>query len=247
MSAPRPFVVVASRELRSYFATPLAGVFLVVFIFLAGIFSFSLGGLYERGQADLRPFFQFAPWLFLFLAPAVSMRLWAEERRLGTVEILTTLPLPLWQVVLGKFLAAWGFCVLALVATVPLWVTVSWLGDPDHGAIIAGYAAAAMLSGVYLAIGSVISAFTKNQVIAFVVTAVACFLSLLCGYPVVLDFFKGWLPDGVADAIAGVSILTHYQSMMRGVIELRDAIYFVSAIVALVTATAITIDWRKAA
>jgi len=246
VSASRPFSVVARRELRGYFATPLAGVFLVVFIFLAGVFTFSLGNLFERGEADLRPFFQFVPWLFLFLAPAVSMRLWSEERRLGTIEVLTTLPIPLWQAVLGKFLAAWLFCLVALGATLPLWITVSWLGDPDQGAIVAGYAATAMLSGLYLAIGGLVSALTKNQVIAFVVTAVMCFLALLCGYPIVLDFFEGWLPGGARDAIAGVSVLTHYQSMMRGVIELRDIVYFASGIVVLVTATTIAIDWRKA-
>ncbi|MBU3729428.1 MAG: ABC transporter permease, partial [Phycisphaerales bacterium] len=137
----RSLRVVFGRELRAYFNTPLAAVFLVVFLFLAGLFTFSVGQLYERGQADLRPFFQFVPWMFLFLAPAVSMRLWAEERRLGTIECLTTLPMPLWQVVSAKFLAAWAFCCIALVLTLPLWLTVNWLGEPDQGAIVAGYVA----------------------------------------------------------------------------------------------------------
>ncbi|MSR28365.1 MAG: ABC transporter permease [Phycisphaerales bacterium] len=237
--------VIFLREFKSYFATPLAAVFLVVFLFLAGIFSFSMGGLYERGQADLRSFFQFVPWLYLFLAPAIAMRLWAEERRLGTIEILTTLPIPLWQTVVGKFLAAWGFSCVALALTAPLWITVSWLGDPDQGAIVAGYAASAMVSGIFLAIGGFVSTLTKNQVIAFVVTAVACFLVFLAGYPVVLDFFRGWMSAGVVDAVAGVSLLAHFQSLMRGVVELRDAVYFGSAIAALLAATTLAIDWKK--
>ena len=245
MNPSSPLTTVFRREFRGYFATPLAGVFLVVFLFLAGTFSFSMGGLYERGQADLRSFFQFVPWLYLFLAPAVSMRLWAEERRLGTIELLTTLPIPLWQAVAGKFLAAWAFSLVALVLTAPLWVTVSWLGDPDHGAIVAGYLAAAMVSGIFLAIGGFLSALTKNQVVAFVATAVVCFLILLAGHEVVLGFFKGWLSGGVVDAIGAISVLTHFQSMMRGVVELRDIVYFASAIVALIAATSLVVDWRK--
>ncbi len=245
MNGQSPLCVIFRREFKAYFATPLAGVFLVVFLFLAGIFSFSLGGLYERGQADMRSFFQFVPWLYLFLAPAISMRLWAEERRLGTVEILTTLPVPLWQAVAGKFLAAWGFSLVALALTAPIWVTVAWLGDPDHGAIVAGYIGAAMISGIFLAIGGFVSALTKNQVIAFVATAVACFLVLLAGQEVVLTFFRGWLAPGVVDAIASVSVLTHFQSLMRGVIELRDIVYFFSAIICLVMATTLAVDWSK--
>ncbi len=235
------------REFRSYFATPLAAVFLVVFLFLAGVFTFSMGQLFERGQADLRPFFQFVPWLFLFLAPALSMRLWAEERRLGTIEILTTLPLGIASAVAGKFLAAWTFALVALALTLPLWITVSWLGEPDQGAIVAGYLASAMIAGVFLSIGSFVSATTKNQVISFVVTAVLCFLVLLTGFPLVLDFFRGWLPAGALDLIAGVSLMTHFTSVMRGVIELRDLIYFASSIVALLAATALMVDWRKSA
>ena len=244
MSALR---VVFARELRAYFATPLAAVFLVVFLFLAGLFTFSVGNLYQRGQADLRPFFQFVPWMFLFLAPAVSMRLWAEERRLGTIEGLATLPLPLWQVVSAKFLAAWAFCGIALALTLPLWLTVNWLGDPDQGAIVAGYLASLLLAGAYLAVGSVLSACTKNQVVAFVLTVVACFLLLLAGFPLVLDFVQGWVPEGVRDALAGISVLSHFESISRGVIDLRDIIYFVALIAAMLVANTLLIDWRKAA
>jgi len=242
MSALR---VVFARELRAYFATPLAAVFLVVFLFLAGLFTFSVGNLYDRGQADLRPFFQFVPWMFL--APAVSMRLWAEERRLGTIEGLATLPLPLWQVVSAKFLAAWAFCGIALALTLPLWLTVNWLGDPDQGAIVAGYLASLLLAGAYLAVGSVLSACTKNQVVAFVLTVVACFLLLLAGFPLVLDFVQGWVPEGVRDALAGISVLSHFESISRGVIDLRDIIYFVALIAAMLVANTLLIDWRKAA
>ena len=242
-----PWQVIFRREFRAYFATPLAAVFLVVFLFMSGVFSFSMGGLFERGQADLRSFFQFVPWLFLFLAPALSMRLWAEERRLGTIEVLTTLPIPLWHAVVGKFLAAWFFSLVALALTAPLWVTVSWLGDPDQGVIVAGYIGSAMVAGIFLAIGGFVSALTKNQVIAFVVTIVACFLVLLSGFPLVLNFFRDWMSPGAVEAIASVSVLTHFNSLMRGVVELRDVVYFASGICALMVATTFVIDWRKSA
>ena len=242
-----PWQVIFRREFRAYFATPLAAVFLVVFLFMSGVFSFSMGGLFERGQADLRSFFQFVPWLFLFLAPALSMRLWAEERRLGTIEVLTTLPIPLWHAVVGKFLAAWFFSLVALALTAPLWMTVSWLGDPDQGVIVAGYIGSAMVAGIFLAIGGFVSALTKNQVIAFVVTIVACFLVLLSGFPLVLNFFRDWMSLGAVEAIASVSVLTHFNSLMRGVVELRDVVYFASGICALMVATTFVVDWRKSA
>ena len=242
-----PWQVIFRREFRAYFATPLAAVFLVVFLFMSGVFSFSMGGLFERGQADLRSFFQFVPWLFLFLAPALSMRLWAEERRLGTIEVLTTLPIPLWHAVVGKFLAAWFFSLVARALTAPLWMTVSWLGDPDQGVIVAGYIGSAMVAGIFLAIGGFVSALTKNQVIAFVVTIVACFLVLLSGFPLVLNFFRDWMSSGAVDAIASVSVLTHFNSLMRGVVELRDVVYFASGICALMVATTFVVDWRKSA
>lgn len=242
-----PWQVIFRREFRAYFATPLAAVFLVVFLFMSGVFSFSMGGLFERGQADLRSFFQFVPWLFLFLAPALSMRLWAEERRLGTIEVLTTLPIPLWHAVVGKFFAAWFFSIVALALTAPLWITVSWLGDPDQGVIVAGYIGSAMVAGIFLAIGGFVSALTKNQVIAFVVTIVACFLVLLSGFPLVLNFFRDWMSSGAVEAIASVSVLTHFNSLMRGVVELRDVVYFASGICALMVATTFVVDWRKSA
>jgi ABC-2 type transport system permease protein len=213
-------LTVARREFRAYFATPLAAVFLVIFLFLAGFMTFNVGGLFERGQADLRPFFQFHPWLYLFLVPAVSMRLWAEERRTGTIELLTTLPFTVADLVLGKFIAAWGFTTVALLLTLPIWVTVAWLGDPDHGVIIVGYIASALLAGAFLAIGGCLSACTKNQVIAFVLCAVVCFLVLLAGFPAALDLVRSWLPpdigEPVARALGSVSAMSHFDSMMRG-------------------------------
>ena len=157
----------------------------MIFLVLAGALTFYLGGFYERGQADLAPFFNFHPWLYLFLIPAISMRLWAEERKTGTIELLMTLPVTPWQAVLGKFLAAWAFAALALALTFPIWITVNYLGDPDNGVILAAYVGSLLMAGGFLAIGSCLSAATRNQVIAFVLTAVVCFVFLLAGFPLV--------------------------------------------------------------
>jgi ABC-2 type transport system permease protein len=249
-SGIRRTLCIFGREFRGYFTTPLAGVFLVIFLFLTAFFTFNVGGLYERDQADLRPFFQFHPWLYLFLVPAVSMRLWAEERRTGTIELLTTLPFTTANLVVGKFLAAWAFTTLALLLTGPTWITVSWLGDPDHGAIVVGYLASALLAGSFLAVGSVLSALTKNQVIAFVICAVVAFLILLCGFPAVLDIVRGWIPgaggERLAVALSSMSALTHFDSLMRGVIDLRDVLYFGSVIVGCLYVNVLVVDWKKA-
>ncbi|MBX3373817.1 MAG: ABC transporter permease [Phycisphaeraceae bacterium] len=239
-------IAVFRREFGAYFNTPLAAVFLVIFLFLAGLFTFNLGAFYDRGQADLRPFFQFHPWLYLFLVPAISMRLWAEERRTGTIELLTTLPLSLRDLVLGKFLAAWAFAGVALALTTPLWITVSWLGDPDHGVIAAAYLGSLLMAGAFLAIGACLSALTKNQVIAFVLCVVVCFLFLLSGFGIVLDFFSGWMAEPLVRAIASLSVLTHFESMSRGVIDARDLLFFASTIVVFLVLNAILIDWKKA-
>ncbi|MEQ9563031.1 MAG: ABC transporter permease subunit, partial [Woeseiaceae bacterium] len=174
------------RELRSYFATPVAYVFIVIFLVLMGTFTFYLGGFYERGQADLQPFFSFHPWLYLFLVPAIAMRLWAEERKTGSIELLMTLPITAWQAVLGKFLAAWAFTGIALLLTFPIWITVNYLGDPDNGVIVAAYIGSFLMAGGFLAIGACLSAITRNQVIAFVITVVVSFGFLLSGFPMVL-------------------------------------------------------------
>ena len=194
--------IIAGRELRSYFATPLAYVFIVIFLAMMGVFTFYLGGFYERGQADLTPFFNFHPWLYLFLVPAIAMRLWAEERKSGSIELLMTLPVTMWQAVLGKFLAAWLFIAVALALTFPIWLTVNYLGDPDNGVIVAAYLGSLLMAGGFLAIGACISAANRNQVVAFIVTVVICFLFMLAGFPLVLNFFSGWLPTAVLDAIS---------------------------------------------
>jgi ABC-2 type transport system permease protein len=234
------------REFAAYFATPLAVVFLVIFLVLAGAFTFYLGNFYESGQADLQPFFSFHPWLYLLLAPAVAMRLWAEERKTGTLELLLTLPLTLWQAVLGKFLAAWAFLGLALALTFPMWVTVAWLGEPDHGVILASYLGSWLMAGAFLAIGGALSAATRSQVVAFILSVVVCLLLLLAGFPMALDVVRGWAPLPLVDAVAGLSFLTHFQAITRGVLDLRDVVFFVLCIAAWLWATVLVIDMKKA-
>lgn len=234
------------RELASYFATPVAYVFIVIFLILAGTFTFYLGGFYERDQADLAPFFGFHPWLYLFLVPAVAMRMWAEERKSGTIELLLTLPLTMWQAVVGKFLAAWAFVGIALALTFPIWITVNYLGSPDNGVIAAGYVGSFLMAGAFLAIGSCLSASTRSQVVAFILTVVVCFVLLLAGYPLVLGFFSGWAPQAVVDAVSGLSFLTHFASISRGVIDLRDIVYFLLTIGFFLYASAVVIDLKKA-
>jgi ABC-2 type transport system permease protein len=238
--------IILRRELASYFATPLAYVFIVIFLLLANLFTFYLGGFYDRGQADLDPFFNFHPWLYLFLIPAISMRLWAEERKSGSIELLMTLPVTLPQAVWGKFLAAWAFAGIALLLTFPLWLTVNYLGAPDNGAILAAYVGSFLMAGGYLAIGACMSALTRNQVIAFILAVVVCFLFTLSGFPLVLDFFRGWAPPTIVDAIASLSFLTHFQSIAKGVIDLRDLVYFALVIAFWLAATAIVLDMKKA-
>ena len=234
------------REFAAYFATPLAVVFLVIFLVLAGAFTFYLGNFYESGQADLQPFFSFHPWLYLLLAPAVAMRLWAEERKTGTLELLLTLPLTLWQAVLGKFLAAWAFLGLALALTFPMWVTVAWLGEPDHGVILASYLGSWLMAGAFLAIGGALSAATRSQVVAFILSVVVCLLLLLAGFPMALDVVRGWAPLPLVDAVAGLSFLTHFQAITRGVLDLRDVVFFLLCIGAWLLATVLVIDLKKA-
>ncbi len=234
------------RELNAYFATPLAYVFIVIFLILSGIFTFYLGNFYERNQADLQPFFIFHPWLYLFLVPAIAMRVWAEERKSGTIELLLTLPITMTQAVLAKYLAAWCFIAIALVLTFPIWLTVSYLGEPDHGVILAAYLGSLLMAGCYLAIGVCISALTRSQVIAFIISLAVCFLFTMSGFSLVLDIFSGWLPMGFVDAIAALSVLTHFQAISKGVLELRDLVYFLAMIIAWLYACAIIIDMKKA-
>lgn len=237
---------VMRRELSGYFSTPVAWVFIVIFLVMAGVFTFYIGNLYERGSSDLDPFFQFHPWLYLFLVPAIAMRLWAEERRSGTIELLLTLPLTTWQAVLGKFLAAWLFIGLALALTFPVWLTVNYLGNPDNGVIAAGYIGSWLMAGGFLAIGSCMSALTRNQVVAFILSVVVCFAFLLSGLPMITDLFSGWAPQSLIDTIAEFSFLAHFSTISRGVIDLRDLVYFTLVIGFWLLANVIVLELRKA-
>ncbi len=238
--------IIAKRELSGYFTTPIAYVFIVIFLFLNGVFTFYLGNFFERGQADLVTFFGFHPWLYLALIPALTMRLWAEERKAGTIELLLTLPVSMLEAVLGKFIATWIFAAIALAMTFPMWLTVNYLGDPDNGIILASYMGSLLMAGAYIAIGSCISALTKNQVIAFVVTVVVCLMFLLSGFPLVLDFFSGWTPEIVLRAISGMSFLAHFDDISKGIIELRDMVYFLSLIVFWLFVNSVLIEVKKA-
>jgi len=240
-------LTIFKRELASYFSTPLAYVFIVIFLMLSGALTFFLGGWFERGQADLLPFFGFHPWLYLFLVPAIAMRLWAEERKAGTIELLLTLPITEFQAVLGKFLAAWVFIGLALALTFPMWFSVNYLGSPDNGVIAAAYLGSWLMAGAFLAVGSCMSAATNNQVIAFILSVVVCFLFILAGFTLVFDVFKDWAPLPMLDAIASLSFLSHFQAISRGVLDLRDIAFFIVMIGAWLFATAIVIDIKKAA
>lgn len=242
----RNVAIIMRRELGSYFATPIAYIFIVIFMVLASWFTFYLGGFYQRGQADLDPFFSFHPWLYLFLIPAISMRLWAEERKSGSIELLMTQPVTIWQAVVGKFLAAWLFAGIALALTFPMWITVNYLGSPDNGTILAAYIGSLLLAAGFLAVGSFMSALTRNQVVAFILGVVGCFVLLLAGYPMVIDAFQSWLPQSLVAAIASLSFLTHYDSIVKGVLDVRDLIYFAMLIIFFLIATAVALDVHKA-
>ena len=233
------------REFMAYFSTPLAYVFIVIFLFAMGAFTFYIGHFYENGVADLSVFFGYHPWLYLFLVPAIAMRLWAEERRTGTMELLLTLPVPLWATVAGKYLAAWAFTGVALALTFPIWLTVNYLGHPDNGVILASYIGSFLVAGGYLAIGACISAATNNQVIAFVVSVVVCFLFTISGAPLVLDFFRAWAPLVLVNAVSSFSVLTHFTAITTGVIDARDLIFFFSLIALFLVANMAIVDLKK--
>ena len=234
------------RELASYFATPLAYVFIVIFLALAGALAFFLGSFFDRGQDDLEPFFSFHPWLYLVLIPALAMRLWAEERKSGTIELFLTLPISITSAVLGKFFASWAFAGIALVLTFPFWITVNILGTPDNGVILASYIGSFLMAGAFLAVGAALSALTKNQVIAFVLTAALCFLFTVSGSDLVLGFLTGWAPQSLLDAVSSFSFLTHFSAIVRGVIDLRDAVFFISVIAFFLYTNAVLVEVKKA-
>jgi len=239
--------IVGKREFAAYFATPIATVFLVIFVALTGAFAFYFGNFFERGQADLSTFFIYHPWLYLLLVPAIGMRLWAEERKTGTIELLMTLPLSPGEAILGKFLAAWSFIGLALILTFPMWITVNVLGRPDNGVILASYLGSFLMAGAYLAVASCISAATKNQVIAFIVAATLCFLLVMSGHEPVQNVFRAWAPASVVSAIASLSFLSHFESITKGILDLPSIIFYLSLIVFALFTNKIIIDQRKAA
>jgi ABC-2 type transport system permease protein len=236
---------VARREFAGYFATPVAVVFIVIFLVLQGVLTFNLGNFFDRDQADLTPFFQFLPWVFLLLVPAITMRLWAEERRLGTIELLLTLPLRQSEAVVGKFLAAWAFCAVALALTFPFWITVNVLGKPDNGVIACGYIGGLLVAGAFLAVGSALSAVTKNQVIAFVLALAVCFVFAVASYPVVTDFISHSSPM-LGNFARRISVNERFMSFTRGQIELRDLIYFASFIGFWLFLNTVIVEHRKA-
>jgi len=237
---------IMKREFNGYFATPVAYVFIIIFLLLTGFSTFYVGNFFERGEADLYPFFSLHPWLYILLIPAISMRLWAEERKSGSVELLMTLPVSVFEAVLGKFFAAWAFTGLALLLNFPLWLTVNYLGNPDNGVIIASFLGSLLMAGGFLAIGSCISAITKNQVIAFVISLVISLIFVLSGYGIVIDFFAGWAPQTLVEAISSFSFLTHFDAISKGVIDMRDMMYFISLIAIWLFANALIVNARKA-
>jgi ABC-2 type transport system permease protein len=235
---------ITKRELTSYFNSPVAYVFIVIFLVLIGFFTFSfrLGSFFERGQASLDDsFFVWHPWLYLFLVPAVGMRLWSEERRLGTMELLLTMPITAWQAIVGKFLASWAFLVIALALTFPIVWTVSYLGDADGGAIFSGYVGSALLAGGYLAVTVLTSAMTRNQVISFILSVVVCFFLILAGWEVVTDWLVRWAPDWFVNTVASFSVIPHFLDFQKGVIDMRDTVFFLSLIGLSLFATGVVI------
>jgi len=230
MNAWANIKAIMKRELGGYFTSPIAYVFLVIFLLLTGFFTFTVGNFFERGEASLVSFFTWHPWLYLFLVPAVGMRLWSEERRLGTLELLLTMPITTWQAIVGKFLASWLFLGLALALTFPVVITVNWLGDPDNGVIFAGYLGSFMLAGAYLAVSCMTSAMTRNQVISFILSVVICLFLILAGYTPVTDLLTRFANPIVVQVIAAFSVMTHFEGFQRGVVDTRDVLYFISVI-----------------
>ena len=234
------------RELGGYYTSPIAYVFLVIFLLLTGFFTFTVGNFFERGEASLVSFFTWHPWLYLFLVPAVGMRLWSEERRLGTLELLLTMPITTWQAILAKFLASWLFLALALVLTFPVILTVNYMGDPDNGLIVSGYVGSLLLSGAYLAVSCMTSALTRNQVISFILSVLICLFLILAGYTPVTDLLVKWANPVVVEIIAAFSVMTHFEGFQRGVLDLRDLIFFLSVMSFALFTTGVIIRNQRA-
>ena len=240
---------ITKRELGAYFSSPLAYVFIVIFLRLCGFFTFMVGGFFERGEASLSSsFFLWHPWFYLFLVPAVGMRLWAEERRVGTIELLLTMPITAWQAILGKFLASWLFLGLALLLTFPIWLTVNYLGSPDNGIILSGYIGSWLMAGAYLAVSCITSAMTRNQVVSFIVAVMLCLFLILAGFPPVIRLMEGlghswqWL----VDAITSFSVITHFEGFQKGILDSRDVLFFLSVIAFSLFSTSVILRGHRA-
>jgi ABC-2 type transport system permease protein len=239
-------LTIAKREVAGYFASPVAYVFIVIFLLLTGFFAFMVSGFFERGQANLQAFFAWHPWLYLFLVPAVGMRMWSEERRLGTIELLLTMPITPWQAIMGKFLASWMVLALALALTFPIVLTVNYLGSPDNGVILASYAGSLLLSGAYLSVSAMTSAMTRNQVVSFIVSVVICLFLILAGYPPVTNMLTQWASPWFVDTIAAFSVMTHFESIQKGVIDSRDVLFFLSVIIFCLFTTSVVLRAHRA-
>ena len=238
--------IIFDRELKGYFRTPLASIFLLVFLALSSGMTFFLGRFFERDQADLTAFFAWHPWLFLILMPAIGMRLWAEERRSGTIELLITLPVTNMQLVIGKFLASWIFTLIALILTMPIWVTVNYLGDPDNNVILVSYIGSWLMAGAFLALTSCLSALTKNQVIAFIISSISGFVLIMAGFNLVLSSVRSWTPTWVTETIGSMSFLSHFSRIQMGVFDLRTLIFFVSMIILCIWINVQLVQIKKA-
>jgi len=236
---------IAKRELGGYFSSPVAYVFIVIFLLLSGFFTFMVGGFFERGEASLVSFFMWHPWFYLFLVPAVGMRLWAEERRVGTLELLLTMPVTSWQAILGKFLASWLFLALALALTFPLVLTVNHLGDPDNGVILAAYLGSLLMAGAYLAISCMTSALTRNQVVSFIIAVVLCLFMILAGFPPVTNLLAQWSAR-LVDIVASFSFITHFDAFQKGVLDSRDVVFFLSVMVFALFTTGVILRSHRA-
>ncbi len=237
---------IAKRELAGYFSSPVAFVFIVIFLLLSGFFTFMVAGYFDRGEANLMPFFTWHPWLYLFLVPAVGMRMWSEERRLGTIELLLTMPVTTWQAIVGKFLASWAVIALALTLTFPVVATVNYLGHPDNGVIAGGYIGSLLMAGAYLAISAMTSAMTRNQVVSFIIAVVLSLFLILAGWPPVTDLLVQWAKPWVVDGVAAFSVMTHFESVQKGVLDSRDILYFLSVIVFSLFTTGVIIRAHRA-
>ncbi len=247
MNALANIKTITKRELGAYFSSPLAYVFIVIFLLLSGFFTFMVGGFFARGEASLSgSFFFWHPWFYLFLVPAVGMRLWAEERRVGTIELLLTMPITAWQAIVGKFLASWIFLALALVLTFPIVITVNYLGHPDNGVILAGYIGSWLMAGAYLAVSCITSAMTRNQVVSFIISVVLCLFLILCGFTPVIRLLEGWASQWLVDTVTSFSVITHFDGFQKGVLDSRDLLFFLSVIVFSLFSTSVILRGHRA-